>query len=394
MFVLFAAIVLFVVGACLVCPSCQMSSKESAAVYNTELVEQKKKTLPIDEHTYFFSRSIYYFEEEGKELLYFENTKKGQYEIIIYDIDAEVIAKRIGMHKQGADGVPSVMGSRPLGSSSTFVLFQNNMSQITLLDDEGKVLRKYPIKSPETPFIPFLPSSDFYTLGFMKDSVLYVAPLVAKPNMTKEDWRTTSLLFGLDLRTGDVDFVPLYYPSVFNHDVKNIAMGAEFSYDFNDCKNRLVCSFINYDSLMVCDDLCSVKWYDGKSRYLKEKRPKLIEASGGIQAIAEAKEEGFYYHVMYDKYRDVYYRFVEHPCELGENEGYMDDPKAREFSVIIFDKDFRIIGETKFPGNKYFIRMSFVGRDGLYISENNLANPDFDEDKLVFACFKLEEIKE
>ena len=37
--------------------------------------------------------------------------------------------------------------------------------------------------------------------------------------------------------------------------------------------------------------------------------------------------------------------------------------------------------------------MSFVGRDGLYISENNLANPDFDENKLVFACFKLEDSK-
>ena len=37
--------------------------------------------------------------------------------------------------------------------------------------------------------------------------------------------------------------------------------------------------------------------------------------------------------------------------------------------------------------------MSFVGRDGLYISENNLANPEFDEDKLVFACFKLEDSK-
>ena len=29
----------------------------------------------------------------------------------------------------------------------------------------------------------------------------------------------------------------------------------------------------------------------------------------------------------------------------------------------------------------------------LYISENNLANPDFDEDKLVFTCFKLEDLK-
>lgn len=44
-------------------------------------------------------------------------------------------------------------------------------------------------------------------------------------------------------------------------------------------------------------------------------------------------------------------------------------------------------------GNKYFYKMSFVGRDGLYISENNLANPEFDEDKLVFACFALEDIK-
>lgn len=33
--------------------------------------------------------------------------------------------------------------------------------------------------------------------------------------------------------------------------------------------------------------------------------------------------------------------------------------------------------------------MSFVGKDGLYISENNLANPEFDENKLVFACFKI-----
>ena len=96
---------------------------------------------------------------------------------------------------------------------------------------------------------------------------------------------------------------------------------------------------------------------------------------------------------MYDKYRDVYYRFVELPYELKQNESPFDDPKGREFSIIIIDKDFNIIGETKFPGNKYFYKMSFVGRDGLYISENNLANPEFDEDKLVFACFKLEDIK-
>ena len=170
-------------------------------------------------------------------------------------------------------------------------------------------------------------------------------------------------------------------------------MGAEFSYDYNYNENPLVCSFIGFDSLMVSDDLHSTKLYDGKSLYLKKRKPKLVEASEGLQAIFEVKKEGYYYHIMYDKYRDVYYRFVDHPCEQAVEDMYLHTPRSREFSVIIFNKDLRIIGETKFLGNKNDNRMSFVGLDGLYISENNLANPEFDVGKLVFACFKLEDMK-
>jgi len=43
-------------------------------------------------------------------------------------------------------------------------------------------------------------------------------------------------------------------------------------------------------------------------------------------------------------------------------------------------------------GKKYFYKMSFVGREGLYISENNLENPQFDENKLVFTCFKIKNV--
>ena len=137
----------------------------------------------------------------------------------------------------------------------------------------------------------------------------------------------------------------------------------------------------------------TVRWHDGKSRYLDRMRPILKEDADGYIGIKEAVEAASYSHIMYDKYRDIYYRFAEMPCELGLNEYVYNDAKAREFSVIIFDKDFRIIGETKFPGNKYFYKMSFIGRDGLYISENNEANPEFDENKLVFACFGLQDLK-
>ena len=67
--------------------------------------------------------------------------------------------------------------------------------------------------------------------------------------------------------------------------------------------------------------------------------------------------------------------------------------KARvDRPVIVLNADFEIIGETKFPGKKYFYKMSFVGREGLYISENNLENPQFDENKLVFTRFKIKNV--
>ena len=148
------------------------------------------------------------------------------------------------------------------------------------------------------------------------------------------------------------------------------------------------------DSILVTDDLTNVKWYNAKSRFLDSMTPYINDPIEDVYDNIRYMEKGKYWNLMYDKYRDVYYRFVEMPCELADGEDPYDEftPKKREFSVIVLDKDFRIIGETKFPDNKYFIRMSFVGRDGLYISENNLGNPEFDEDKLVFACFKLEDI--
>ena len=35
------------------------------------------------------------------------------------------------------------------------------------------------------------------------------------------------------------------------------------------------------------------------------------------------------------------------------------------------------------------MQLNYRPQEGLYISENNLENPQFDENKLVFTCFKI-----
>lgn len=56
--------------------SCQSSPKNEAGKQNeVELVAEKQLAFPLDEQTYYLSKSMFQFEENGKEYLHFENVK-------------------------------------------------------------------------------------------------------------------------------------------------------------------------------------------------------------------------------------------------------------------------------------------------------------------------------
>ena len=377
---------------CICLFACQDSPKESTATYDIGLVESKKITLPCDENTYFLSKSIFQFEEDGKEYLHFENSRKGLYEIITFDLEKQEVHKRIPIEPEGPNGIPAMYGSKPYPDSKNYLIFQGKAFRISQMNGEGIVDRNYQLKSPGR-FVRVILSTFCYLPSFVRDSVLYFDQRVASKK--KRNLPNYPIFAALDLNTGELDWASLNFPTTFNGDYSHIQSGDSFTYDYNYKDDRLVCSFIESDSIMVTDDLSTVKWYNAKSRFLDSMIPYINDPTEDVYDLIRKEEKPKYWHLMYDKYRDVYYRFAEMPCELADNEDPYDEfvPRVREFSVIVLDKDFNIIGETKFPGNKYFYKMSFVGRDGLYISENNLANPVFDEDKLVFACFKLEDIK-
>ena len=112
-----------------------------------------------------------------------------------------------------------------------------------------------------------------------------------------------------------------------------------------------------------------------------------------IRLRKEAQEPD-YFHLLYDKYRHVFYRFARMPfAVLPAAASPMGEDSGREFSIIILNDRYEIIGESKFPGSTYAYRLWFVGKKGLYLSLNNQENPCFDEDKLMFRCFSLQENK-
>ena len=97
--------------------------------------------------------------------------------------------------------------------------------------------------------------------------------------------------------------------------------------------------------------------------------------------------------IIYDKYRKVYYRFFQPACEVSPNENITDLMKTgKKFSIMILDKDFKVIGETLSPENIYIPVMFFILKDGLYISDNNFQNPEFNENVLSFRRMDLIEL--
>mgnify|MGYP003318208154 FL=1 len=169
--------------------SCSSSKQGNSVEYSMELKESKKITLPIDEKTYFLSKSIFQFEEDGNEYLHFENSQKGLYEIITFDLEKQDVHKRIPIEMEGPNGIPAMLGSKPYPDSKNYLIFQNTAFRITQMDGDGRVVRNYQLKSPGR-FVRAILATFCYFPSFVRDSVLYFDQRVASKRKRVQQQQT------------------------------------------------------------------------------------------------------------------------------------------------------------------------------------------------------------
>ena len=226
-----------------------------------------------------------------------------------------------------------------------------------------------------------------YRPAIIKDSILYFSQSLLKYPRKKDEWDKIPIFAYADLHKKKLGWTELRYPSIFNKDeIDYILYDPEISYTYTG--KEVVVSLGQYDSIFVSSDFKHKKAYNAKSHYLPHVRP--VSQNLQIDLFKTIHDRGLqphYHHLMYDKYRKVFYRFALMP---DDNIKPFSNNPHQSFSIIILNKDYEIIGETKFPGNTYAHHLCFVGKKGLYISENNENNPQFDENKLVFRCFTLQ----
>lgn len=363
------------------------SSPSRPIDYGTELTATDSICLSIDEHTHYESKSIFQFEENGHEYLSFLN-EKASYKVHIYDLDTKQVIKTIHLQKEGRNAMPSTNGCFPLSSKHFLITTWNGVFGI--INEKGEVENKNSFWKDSVNFHAFdhiCCMSYTYRPAIIKDSILYFSQSLLKYPRKKDEWDKIPIFAYADLHKKKLGWTELRYPSIFNKDeIDYILYDPEISYTYTG--KEVVVSLGQYDSIFVSSDFKHKKAYNAKSHYLPHVRP--VSQNLQIDLFKTIHDRGLqphYHHLMYDKYRKVFYRFALMP---DDNIKPFSNNPHQSFSIIILNKDYEIIGETKFPGNTYAHHLCFVGKKGLYISENNENNPQFDENKLVFRCFTLQ----
>ncbi len=78
-------------------------------------------------------------------------------------------------------------------------------------------------------------------------------------------------------------------------------------------------------------------------------------------------DKPFYKQLIYDKYRNLFYRIVSHAQPLRDSLNNYNDNFTRNWSIMVFDDSFNYITEQFFQGRKYNPFYTFVAKEGLII---------------------------
>ena len=385
---------LFLCGAVVALTSCTTQKNETAGHqtstpsgnYAASLVPAGTLSFDIDERTNISNPCLHYFEQGGDRYLIYADNRGNR--ILFFDIDKRQTAFEVKFASSGTDGIGKLRGATVL-SLDSIILLGSSREKIYLSDTSATIRRTYTLH-PDTK-------------NNRVPQIFYSITTCFKP--TKEDIYFFSLPYGMgqareyqalrepcivhfDLSSGVWKFLDITFPEAYHQDGHYVMTHFEGDIDRNG--DKLIISFPASNDIQVYEH-GKVTKYQAKSDHIDRVRPPGDKmATTAEELFSRTLLSPTYFFMLYDPYREVYYRFL---LGVQEDMTYVNDIlriyDEKPLSIIILDKEFRKIGEVQMPESTYHVPDHFVASEGLYLSMNNVENPILDEDKLTFGLLKL-----
>ncbi|WP_339716511.1 DUF4221 family protein [Cyclobacterium amurskyense] len=325
--------------------------------------------------------------DSGQYLFYLNPTSKS---LQFMNMEDGKVVNEIVFEDDGPNNMSRRSGIAGLEKDKVWATFRPHA--IGYFNYKGEILFKKKIPSGEVD-ITSIRSNFHKELHRYGDKVFGMQPLFMNHHgMNKEDIQKHSLVYSYDMVSDQTKWYDVYYAKDYWDSGKKLS-------DFSWVRRE--------------DKLYISPWYDHEIQVFDMEQEKVtnkvkvksdhINSLHYVNELPRTHEEALinrlshdiYGIVLYDKYRDCFYRFF-YPGYTDDEEYPIDKlwmlRNSRPLTgVMVLDKELNIIGEHVF--DKFQVHASsnvFVGEEGLYLSLNNENSPDYDEDHLRYMVVQFE----
>ena len=349
-----------------------------------------EKSFPLDDWSEPNFRYVQYIDNDTLPMFSFLNTYINA--IYFYDAHTCELLKRVVFQREGNHGTGIMQGYHYINADS-IITYQAGSGRIALADSEGHVKQRYVLMDmrQQRSYDLVLPNPDVETAN----PILYANHIVSMGGgyYSESSIETIGRVYTTlhyNLITGEIAYANRY-PEIY----RKWDWGMHGYYrSLNtalDKDNNVLISFAADHNLWRYNPATGVSdsLYAG-SREVKSIKPFSTTPKEYMYHTAPLKSVKAWYEtqpsydaILYDPWRQLYYRFVRFPRADALKNFFNNKPVG----IIVLDKDLKYLGEERFPENNvgYDTFNAFVTPEGLFIKP--LVSKD--EDQVTFYQYQV-----
>jgi len=358
-------------------------SKNRSLEFKTEILTFKADSISLVNSGY-----TQLVETDSSEFLITYNGFTRFFEFM--DLPTGNIWHKFHLDKEGQNGVRRFRGGSITNGDSIWFVY--NPPSLGLTDMGGNVLFRKEITDERIPLQELAAYPDKQLFKYKNKIFGTQSRFMDHHGMDKEDIGKYRLVYSYDIKSDSVEWYDVNYSADYWNEGKKIT---------------------NLSWTRKNDKLYISPWYDHEIQVFDMELEKVVEKKivkssyvnkflyvneipyGSQNGLIAHLQHDQYNALLYDEYRNVFYRLFFPGFEmdqLGEDLNYRDLIISRPYlGVMVLDSDLNIIGEHVFDKFQiYTLSNRFVGKKGLYLSMNNIFDPDYDEEMFRYLIFTPE----
>ena len=339
-------------------------------------------SFPLDDETRLPQYCFWYFIDNGKDFIAFPND---QNQILFYDMTSREILKKVQFAIEGINGVGNIHSFSIVDFGHIYIADMNRPI-IYETDTTGQIRSKI-IFNKTSDGKPLIPAESYINSPIISFADSLFVPQYRNRMLGENSLKQSPRGIIIDKNTNEIVATPLNHILPVDNiaDARYLTAGDIGSVCFDG--RNLIFSYELIDTVYKLSmDFSTINKYSIKSKYTKKAKYEVLRNVDFNQKMKRVCELPVYGNIIYDKYREVYYRFTFPEVSFDMKENFLDifHYGKKIFSIIILDNDMHKIGETIFPEFTFNSNLYFIKEDGLYLNVNHIKSVNFKEDTLKF----------